>query len=168
MFSTSSPTYPASVSVALANLHVGSPGVGHPSVMVMHSHGKDPLRFVLSHDVLVEEGLDLAGGRNGEELPFAFPCPVQLLVDHMAAQLNTLIADIDGRTFDQLGHLVLPLLAERTTRTFSGGAPGRHHLNSFRRLSFSFSLEVAPFPSSFLETITSSMMPYALASSAPR
>jgi hypothetical protein len=79
MFSTSSPTYPASVSVvASAMVHqedvglvdldlVEDPLVVDPLVVVVDRHGQGSLRLLLADHVLVEDLLDLLGRGAGDQ-----------------------------------------------------------------------------------------------------
>src|SRR5262249_8323587 len=67
---------------------------------------------LLSDDVLIEDLLDLRGvgnrGGRGEGLLL-----VTLLRDDVVAEIDALVADVDGRPCDQFANLVLALAAER-------------------------------------------------------
>ena len=74
-------------------------------------HGEDLLGPVLPDHVLVEHGLDL--GRLGEAADLLTLLLLPLLRDDVVAQLDALVADVDGGAGDQLAHLPLRLPAER-------------------------------------------------------
>src|SRR5207302_8732708 len=95
-------------------LQLDVPGVRprlDPLVVVVDGHGQDLLGPLLADHVLVERGLDL--GRLGEaaDLPRLLLFP--LLGDDVIAELDALVADVDGGTGDELADVVLALAAER-------------------------------------------------------
>src|SRR5207237_9035055 len=73
-------------------------------------HREDLLGAVLPDHVVVEEGLDLhrGGQRHGRAVLLA----LALLGDDVVAELDALVADVDGGAGDQLADLALPLPAE--------------------------------------------------------
>src|SRR5467141_825278 len=82
-----------------------------PLVVVVDGDGEDLLGALLADDVLVEDALDL--GRLGQraDLPRLLLFP--LLGDDVVAELDALVADVDGGARDELAHVVLALAAER-------------------------------------------------------
>jgi len=75
------------------------------------------LGLLLADDVLVQELLDLLGDRQGRlSAPVLEPVVVR---DDVVADLDTLVADKDGRACDQFANVVLILVAERATEGFS-------------------------------------------------
>src|SRR5690606_23566205 len=79
-------------------------------VVVVDRDREDLLGEVLPDHVLVEEGLDLRGRGQGHlGAPLV---PLVLLRDDVVAQLDALVADVDGGPGDQLADLALRLPAE--------------------------------------------------------
>jgi hypothetical protein len=98
--------------VRLLQLHVASDELRvDPLVVIVHRDREDLLRALLPDHVLVENLLDLGrlrdGGRRRERLLL-----IALLRDDVVAEVDALVADVDGRAGDQLPHLVLALAAE--------------------------------------------------------
>jgi hypothetical protein len=141
MFSTSSPTYPASVSVVASAMvkrlaHAGGPqqedvrllqlDVVIPErvrvdalVVAVDRDREEPLGPLLSHDVLVEDFLDLGrGGDLGDRLG---DLPLLVLRQDLVAERNALVADVHGRPGDELPDGVLGLSAERTAQVLVAG-----------------------------------------------
>src|SRR5262249_13671611 len=81
-------------------------------VVIVDGDREDLLRALLADHVLIEDLLNLRrlrhGRRRGEAL-----CLVALLRDDVVAEVDALVADVDGRAGDQLAHLVLALPAKR-------------------------------------------------------
>jgi hypothetical protein len=103
---------PQQQDVRLLQLHVAHEGLAlDAAVVVVHRDGEDLLGALLADHVLVERVLDLTrlrhagGGSRGLFLPV-------LLRDDVVAQLDALIADVDGGPSDELLHLALALAAE--------------------------------------------------------
>ena len=80
-------------------------------VVIVDRDGEDLLRALLADHVLVEDSLDLARLRDGRCRGEAFFL-VALLGDDVVAEVDALVADVDGRSRDQLADLVLALSAE--------------------------------------------------------
>ena len=144
MFSTSSPTYPASVKAVASAMAKGTLRIlasvwarrvlplpvgpmsnmldfelravrclgAHrdPLVVVVDGDGEDPLRLVLSNDVLVEDAVDLTG--LGEVVVLEELGSRELLVYDLVAELDALVADVDARARYE-PDLALALPAER-------------------------------------------------------
>src|SRR5215203_1505503 len=133
MFSTSSPTYPASVSAVASAIANGTlrirasvcarrvlPQPGGPSSMMLDfwsstSSSSDcdresALGGLLSDHVLVEDGVDLP--RLGQALELERGGRRELLVDDLVAEIDALVADVDAWPGDQLLDLSLGLPAE--------------------------------------------------------
>src|SRR6266404_682752 len=130
MFSTSSPTYPASVSVVASAITNGTSssraivfldaGV-EPLVMVVDRNRQDLLGKILPDHVLIENLPDLVRGR---ELVLVGARRVRggpLLADDVVAELDALVADEHRRTGDKLPHLVLALAAEGAVKKLVAG-----------------------------------------------
>src|SRR5207245_1075612 len=80
-------------------------------VVVVDGDGEDLLRPLLADHVVVEERLDLHRGGERDRGPVLFP--LALLGDDVVAELDALVADVDGRTGDELADFPLPLPAKR-------------------------------------------------------
>src|SRR5204863_9761636 len=72
---------------------------------------EDLLRALLPDDVVVEEALDLHRRRQRDR--GAVLLALALLGDDVVAELDALVADVDGGTGDELPDFPLPLSAER-------------------------------------------------------
>src|SRR5262249_20944336 len=99
--------------VRLLQLDVAGDELGvDPLVVVVHRDREDLLGTLLADHVLVEDLLDLRRlrhGRGGSERLFL----VAFLGDDVVAEVDALVADVDGGAGDELAHLVLALPAER-------------------------------------------------------
>src|SRR5215217_967609 len=82
-----------------------------PLVVVVDGDGEDPLRLVLSDDVLVEDAVDLTG--LGEVVVLEELGSRELLVYDLVTELDALVADVDARARYELPDLALALPAER-------------------------------------------------------
>src|SRR3989440_254659 len=82
-----------------------------PFVVVVDGDGEDLLGALLADHVLVEDVLDLGGLGQRADLPRLLLFP--LLGDDVVAELDALVADVDGGARDQLADVVLALAAER-------------------------------------------------------
>jgi hypothetical protein len=80
-------------------------------VVVVHRDGENLLGALLTDDVLIEDGLDLGGLREAAQLARLLLFP--FLRDDVVTELDALVADVDGRSRDQLANVVLALAAER-------------------------------------------------------
>jgi len=80
------------------------------STSVVDRDREDLLRSLLADHVVVEEGLDLDRGRQGDRRAVLFP--LGLFGDDVVAELDALVADIDRRASNQLTDLALPLPTE--------------------------------------------------------
>src|SRR5690606_38445033 len=130
-------------------------------VVVVHRDGQDLLGALLADDVLVENLLD--GLRLGDVLPaVGLLLLLDLLGDDVVAQPDALIADVDRRPRDELLHLLLRLAAEGAGEV---GLPAvslvRHDVESYPAPRYLCS------GLTFFCTITSSTIPYSLASPGP-
>ena len=85
-------------------------------VVVVDRDGELLLRPLLADDVLVEELLDLL--RRRERGPHAARLEAVVVRDDVVADLDTLVADEDGRPGNQLADVVLILVAERAPQHF--------------------------------------------------
>ena len=83
-----------------------------PLVVVVDRDRQHLLRAVLADDVIVEDSLDLLG--LGELLAGLLRLLLELLADDVVAELDTLVADENRRTGNQLSDFVLALATERT------------------------------------------------------
>src|SRR5690606_28613653 len=81
-----------------------------PLVVVVDGDREDLLGVLLADDVVVEKALDLLRRREGHLR--AALLPLVLLGDDVVAEPNALVADVDGRSCDQLPNLPLRLAAE--------------------------------------------------------
>jgi hypothetical protein len=68
--------------------------------VVVDGDGEDPLRLVLSNDVLVEDAVDLTG--LGEVVVLEELGSRKLLVYDLVAELDALVADVDARACYEL------------------------------------------------------------------
>src|SRR5688572_4729333 len=94
-------------------------------VVVVNGHRQDLLGALLTDHVLIEDGLDLGRLGKGADLPRLFLFP--LLGDDVVAELDALVADVDGGPGDELAHIVLALAAERALqRPVAFARPTRH------------------------------------------
>jgi hypothetical protein len=82
-----------------------------PLVMVVDGDGELLLRQLLADDVLVEKFLDFRRRRQRRARAAAVEAVV--VGNDVVADLDTLIADKDSRTRNQLANVVLILIAER-------------------------------------------------------
>jgi hypothetical protein len=116
MFSTSSPTYPASVSVVASAIVKGTfnrrAKVSASSVLpqVVDRHREYLLGAVLADDVLIEHLANLV--RLGQLVARPVGSILQLFADDVVAQLDAFVADEYRRPRDELADLVLTLAAE--------------------------------------------------------
>src|SRR5262245_532256 len=90
----------------------------------MNGDREDLLGPLLPDDILVERGLDLGGLGQAADLPRLLLFP--LLGDDVVAELDALVADVDGGTGDQLADVVLALAAERALQRAVALARPRH------------------------------------------
>src|SRR5712664_1489170 len=112
--------------VGLLQLHLPRFGAGLDAlVVVVDRDREDLLGPLLAHHVLVEHVLDL--GRLGEapQLPALLLLP--LLRDDVVAELDALVADVDGGARDQLADVVLALAAERALQRAVAFARATRH-----------------------------------------
>src|SRR5438552_2306978 len=82
----------------------------HALVVVVDRDGERALRFLLRHDVVVEDGVDVLRPREVVEVELRGSG--QLLVDDLVAEIDALVADVDAGPGDQLLDLTLALSAE--------------------------------------------------------
>ena len=80
-------------------------------VMVVNRDGQRLLRFILTDDVLVEDGADVL--RLWNIFEFHLDILAELLFDDLIAKFDAFIADVDAGTGHELAHLVLRLATER-------------------------------------------------------
>jgi hypothetical protein len=79
--------------------------------MLIDSDRELLLRFVLTDNVFVKECFDLPGlGKRGTR---SYRLSLLVIADDLVADVDTLIADVDGRTSNELLHFVLRFTAER-------------------------------------------------------
>ena len=100
-------------------------------VVVVHGNGQRLLGPLLPDDVLVQAGLDL--GRLGQVDGDGGRLAAHLLLEDVVAELDALVADVDGRTRHELGDLVLPPAAERALDGVRGIHALFHPTSTFRR-----------------------------------
>src|SRR5262249_35272427 len=74
------------------------------------------LSVTLTDDIVIENFAYLLRGRNA--VARLHQRGLVLLADDVHAQLDALVADENGRSGDELAHLVLPLAAEREVELF--------------------------------------------------
>ena len=92
--------WPNEQNVALLKLHIGIRAEIDTLIMVVHRDGQGDLRFVLPHDVIVHEGLDLYGC--GQLVGGVQPAArIHFLPQKLAAGSDTVAADIHPRTGNQ-------------------------------------------------------------------
>src|SRR2546426_6174465 len=134
-------------------------------VVVVDSDGEDLLGALLTDHVLVEDVLDLGGLGERADLPRLLLFP--LLGDDVVAELDALVADVDGRARDELADVVLALAAEGALqRSVALTRPRHPSLDPYfwtwaERAAGSLTARVVGF-----EEITSSTILYSLACSA--
>src|SRR5262249_56492639 len=88
--------------------------------------GWDMRGRLLAHSVLVPHLLDLGGLGEATDLPTLFFFP--LLRDDVVAELDALVADVDGGPGDELADVVLALAAERALQRSAALALTGHAL----------------------------------------
>ena len=117
--------------------------------MVVHGDGENSLRPLLADDVLVEDLLDLGGFRNGRTggQPLFL---IALLGDDVIAEVDALVADVDGGASDEFPNLVLTLPTERAHEVPGPLVSVFRHTISYGRLTGR-------------STMTSSRSPYSTA-----
>ena len=95
-------------------------------VMIVDSHGQDPLGLKLTDHVVVQHLADFAGC--GNAVAAFHQRGLVLLANDIHAKLDAFVADEHGRTGDQLANLVLALAAERAIeRVFRVALRSGHH-----------------------------------------
>src|SRR5947209_213528 len=99
-----------------------------PLVVIVDRDGKDLLRPLLADHVLVEDILDLGGLGQRAELAALLLFP--LLGDDVVAELDALVADVDGRARDQFADVVLALPAEGALQRPVAFARSGHRLST--------------------------------------
>src|SRR4029079_12701801 len=87
------------------------------------------LRLLLPDHILVEERLDLDG--HGKAHPAFLVLRLLLLGDDVQADVDALVADVDGRPGDQLADVTLALVAERALQPVAIDLFPRHQLLSW-------------------------------------
>jgi len=92
----------------------------------VHRDREDLLGALLADDVLIEDGLDLGG--LGEAAQLARLLLFPLLRDDVVAELDALVADVDGGAGDQLTDVVLALATERAPQGSGAFARPGHAL----------------------------------------
>src|SRR5580704_7921551 len=85
-----------------------------PLVVIVNRDREHLLRVVLTDNVIVQDLAYLA--RGGDAVARLHQRGFVLLADDVHAQLNTLIANENGRPGNELAHLVLALAAERAVK----------------------------------------------------
>jgi hypothetical protein len=85
--------------------------------MIVHRDGQNLFGCILLDHVLVEHGLDLPGGDQVVKLGGVL---VVFLFDNLAAELDALVANINGGAGDQLFDLLLIFTAERAKEVIVG------------------------------------------------
>jgi hypothetical protein len=102
------------VSLGPRRLHSGARAGGlarvDALVVVVDGDGEDLLRALLADHVVVEEALDLH--RRGQRDRRPVLLALGLLCDDVVAELDALVADVDGGAGDELADFPLPLPAE--------------------------------------------------------
>ncbi len=100
--------------------------------MIINRNGKNLLRLILADHILIQKLLDLfrfqqINIRKGIPLPLV--AKFKLFFQNLSADVNTLITDISPvRPCNQLAHLILRLIAERTPHLIV--VPSYHSLTS--------------------------------------
>jgi hypothetical protein len=79
-------------------------------VVVVDGDRERALRFLLPHDVVVQDRVDLLGAREVVEVELRGRR--ELLVDDLVTEIDALVADVDARARDELLDLPLALPAE--------------------------------------------------------
>ena len=113
--------------VRLLKVEVGLRGRVDALVVVVHGDGQHALRALLPDDVLVQHRDDLLRGAQPRPLPLdrRAGAGLRLLVDDLLAQIDALVADVDGTgPRDQALHLILVLPAERAVVLDTASARG--------------------------------------------
>ncbi len=93
-------------------------------VVVVDRHCQLLLRLLLADDVLVEEAVDLVG--RGQRRTGRPSLALLVVGDDVVADIDTLVADEDGRAGDELPDVVLVLVAERATEDLGAFALALH------------------------------------------
>ena len=140
----------------------------HPLVVVVDRDRQDLLRLLLADDVVVQELVDLTG--LGQLVEAELGGLGELLLDDLVAEIDALVADVDAGPGDELLDLLLRLAAERALQQLATVSELGHVVVPPLRVVACASAGTAVIgplvsASSRVE-ITSSMMPYSLASSA--
>ena len=86
-------------------------GVVQTLIVVVHRNGEHALGARLTDDIIVKHAADFLRGGNFALL-LADETTLGLLPDDVVTQLHAFIADEDGRSGDQLAHLMLRFAAE--------------------------------------------------------
>jgi hypothetical protein len=97
----------------------------HALVVVVDRDREDPLRVLLTDDVVVQELVDLLGLRQLVEAQLGGL--VELLLDDLVAEVDALIADVDAGSGDQLLDLLLRLAAEGALEQLTAISELRHN-----------------------------------------
>src|SRR5262249_39614021 len=130
-------------------------------VVIVDRDGQDLLRAILTDHVLIEDVLDLRGLGKAPELTALLLFP--LLRDDVVAEIDALVADVNGGAGDQLADVVLALPAE-------GALERPAALTGARHASYSYAVTATAASGTGrvvgFEEITSSTMWYSLACSA--
>src|SRR5215831_5480829 len=143
---------PEQKDVRFLQLHVVGAHLGVDAlVVVVHRNRQDLLGPLLADHVFIEHGLDLGRlGHRRQAVRLFFL--LDLFGDDVVAEADALVTDVDGRARDELLDFLLIFPAE--------GA---------RKVAVFVALSIHAYfaPTSFFWTITSSMIPYSLASPGP-
>src|SRR5215475_7569973 len=91
-----------------------------PLVVIVHRDREHLLGVALADHVVVEDFADFLRGRDA--VARLHQRGLVLLADDIHAELDALVANEDGRTGDELAHLVLALAAERAVERVLGVA----------------------------------------------
>ena len=84
--------------------------------MVVDGDGQDPLRLVLTNDVVIQERIDLARRREFAETDVGGLG--QFFFDDLIAEIDALVANVNAGTGDQLLDLLLGLATKGTLQEF--------------------------------------------------
>jgi hypothetical protein len=98
------------------------------------------LRALLADHVLVEDVIDLFRLRNVAKPEVLIDVLVELFLDDLVAELDTLIANVNARPGDQFPNLLLRLAAEATFQLTLLVAESKHESRSARFARSAFSL----------------------------